>query len=230
MCADGFEWGCGYGVEGTAPTQSYVSFEGILLLVAVAYCCKGYFIGVTSSYGLFGNDYDSHADIEIYWDDNNDNEILHPTLDVRRVKYVKEQIVTKRVITCQQHNNSTDTDNNKVNQACAICLEEFKRNDLVSWSKQNNKCNHVYHYRCILPWIVHYPTCPCCRCDFVSYPTSTADKIISSYFFKSKIMDEEIENKKNEREHLRFCIKHGLTNCCYDNNDDNDNENCVICD
>jgi len=220
MCVEGFEWYCGAGVEATT-SQSYVSFEGVLLLVAVAYCWKGHFFDAI----LFGNDHDME-----YWDDVN-------TLDVRRVKHVKQQIVTKRVVTCQ-HNDSYDKDNNNDNnkRVCAICLEEFKLNDLVSWSKQNTKntvCNHVFHHRCILPWIVqHSSTCPCCRCEYVTYPNRTNK--LSSYFVLSsmtrneKRMQEE-EDTSNEREQLRFCVRHGLTHCCCDCcHDGNDNQKMII--
>ena len=78
MICDGLEWGCGHGVESEL---SYVSFEGILLCLAVLYCCKGYFFDDDDE-TLFG-----HGGNDIYWDDH--------TVDVRRIKYVKEQLVTK---------------------------------------------------------------------------------------------------------------------------------------
>ena len=80
MICDGLEWGCGHGVESEI-SQSYVSFEGILLCLAVLYCCKGYFFDDDDH--LFG-----HGGNDIYWDDT-------ATVDARRIKYVKEQLVSK---------------------------------------------------------------------------------------------------------------------------------------
>mmetsp|Transcript_23899 Transcript_23899/g.57631 ORF Transcript_23899/g.57631 Transcript_23899/m.57631 type:complete len:266 (+) Transcript_23899:121-918(+) len=46
---------------------------------------------------------------------------------------------------------------------CAICIEPYRRNDLVSYSRMENKCAHVFHKRCIELWLVDRDDCPCCR-------------------------------------------------------------------
>ncbi|KAG0478593.1 hypothetical protein HPP92_013312 [Vanilla planifolia] len=43
---------------------------------------------------------------------------------------------------------------------CAICLEEFGRQDAV---RQLPECRHGYHAKCIDRWIVERGTCPTCR-------------------------------------------------------------------
>ena len=51
--------------------------------------------------------------------------------------------------------NSIDTD-------CIICLESFKKNDIVS----TTNCGHKFHYHCLYSWLINsgnVPTCPHCR-------------------------------------------------------------------
>lgn len=52
---------------------------------------------------------------------------------------------------------------------CSICLLDFKVNDTVAYS-DNDECNHVYHKGCIIPWFMKGNTsCPYCRRDFINY-------------------------------------------------------------
>ena len=46
---------------------------------------------------------------------------------------------------------------------CSICLDVFKESDKISWSK-HHKCNHVFHYECLTPWLKRHDECPYCRC------------------------------------------------------------------
>ena len=57
--------------------------------------------------------------------------------------------------------DNNDDDNDL--QTCLICLESFKEGEAVSWSKTSTTCNHVYHEDCIIPWLINYDDCPCCR-------------------------------------------------------------------
>ncbi|KAL7468841.1 hypothetical protein ACHAXS_009076 [Conticribra weissflogii] len=49
-------------------------------------------------------------------------------------------------------------------ETCAICLEPYRENDSVSYSKHQN-CAHAFHTDCILSWLKdeHRNDCPCCR-------------------------------------------------------------------
>lgn len=49
-------------------------------------------------------------------------------------------------------------------ETCAICLEPYKENDDVSYSKHQN-CSHAFHTSCILSWLKDEfrNDCPCCR-------------------------------------------------------------------
>jgi hypothetical protein len=50
---------------------------------------------------------------------------------------------------------------------CAICLEEFQKNDGVA----NLPCNHLFHISCVQEWFKNNTTCPICRDNVCSYIT-----------------------------------------------------------
>ena len=45
---------------------------------------------------------------------------------------------------------------------CAICLEEFKRNDII---KEFYKCRHIFHKDCLKNWLKRSNACPLCKHD-----------------------------------------------------------------
>jgi hypothetical protein len=49
-------------------------------------------------------------------------------------------------------------------ETCAICLEHYKENECVSYSRHRN-CAHAFHTPCILSWLKDEVRndCPCCR-------------------------------------------------------------------
>jgi len=50
---------------------------------------------------------------------------------------------------------------NKCNNICSICLEEYKEEELLI----KLKCNHMYHKKCLEPWFNNNNnSCPLCRC------------------------------------------------------------------
>lgn len=42
---------------------------------------------------------------------------------------------------------------------CVICKEEMKEGRDVC----ELPCDHLFHWMCILPWLMKRNTCPCCR-------------------------------------------------------------------
>ena len=55
----------------------------------------------------------------------------------------------------------------KLESHCAICLEAYQENDIVSYSK-NQKCSHIFHSYCILGWLQDCrEQCPCCRSPYL---------------------------------------------------------------
>ena len=53
------------------------------------------------------------------------------------------------------------------NNACNICLMDFKIGDDVAWSN-NQGCKHGFHKDCIIEWLLIRNECPVCRREYVS--------------------------------------------------------------
>ena len=47
----------------------------------------------------------------------------------------------------------------KVSTKCAICTEEFEKDEKVSALD----CEHIFHSECLIPWLEIQNTCPNCR-------------------------------------------------------------------
>ncbi|KAF3670974.1 putative dnaJ protein -like protein isoform 1 [Capsicum annuum] len=46
------------------------------------------------------------------------------------------------------------------NNGCSICLGDYKDNDML---RLLSNCGHIFHVKCIDPWLRLHPTCPICR-------------------------------------------------------------------
>lgn len=55
---------------------------------------------------------------------------------------------------------------------CAICIESYKENDVIAYSKTQN-CSHVFHKKCIHAWLKNNGECPCCRCPYLQVGCKT---------------------------------------------------------
>ncbi|KAL9164069.1 hypothetical protein ABFS82_06G082000 [Erythranthe guttata] len=44
--------------------------------------------------------------------------------------------------------------------ACSICLADYEEADLI---RLLPSCGHLFHLKCIDPWLIVHPTCPVCR-------------------------------------------------------------------
>ncbi|EYU19848.1 hypothetical protein MIMGU_mgv1a024718mg [Erythranthe guttata] len=44
--------------------------------------------------------------------------------------------------------------------ACSICLADYGEADLI---RLLPSCGHLFHLKCIDPWLILHPTCPVCR-------------------------------------------------------------------
>src|SRR6186713_2063276 len=51
--------------------------------------------------------------------------------------------------------------NGSTNQTCAICLEDFQKNEEV----RTLRCFHVFHKSHIDEWLSMNPSCPLCKTD-----------------------------------------------------------------
>ena len=52
--------------------------------------------------------------------------------------------------------------NSRKEMECAICLEEFQRNDII---KEFYKCKHIFHKDCLKNWLKRANLCPLCKHD-----------------------------------------------------------------
>ncbi|KAL3532187.1 hypothetical protein ACH5RR_005708 [Cinchona calisaya] len=62
--------------------------------------------------------------------------------------------------------------NNKDSTAscCSICLADYKNTDML---RTLPDCGHVFHLKCVDPWLRLHPTCPLCRTSPLPTPLST---------------------------------------------------------
>merc|ERR1712228_581851 len=55
----------------------------------------------------------------------------------------------------------------KTQISCAICLDDFKNNQMVA---EMPGCVHIFHKDCVEQWLQQSPTCVMCRQDVVRDP------------------------------------------------------------
>ena len=48
---------------------------------------------------------------------------------------------------------------------CAICCTEYTAGDAVCLSKKSS-CNHAFHTKCLIPWLIRHDNCPLCRSSY----------------------------------------------------------------
>ncbi|OMO69190.1 Zinc finger, RING-type [Corchorus capsularis] len=53
---------------------------------------------------------------------------------------------------------------------CSICLADYKSSDTL---RVLPDCNHLFHLKCVDPWLRLHPTCPVCRTSPIPTPLST---------------------------------------------------------
>ena len=53
---------------------------------------------------------------------------------------------------------------------CSICLADYKESDTLRLLPD---CGHVFHRKCVDPWLRLHPTCPMCRNSRASTPLAT---------------------------------------------------------
>ncbi|XP_022744168.1 RING-H2 finger protein ATL70-like [Durio zibethinus] len=53
---------------------------------------------------------------------------------------------------------------------CSICLADYKSSDTLRLLPD---CNHLFHVKCVDPWLRLHPTCPVCRTSPIPTPLST---------------------------------------------------------
>lgn len=88
----------------------------------------------------------------IVWSDSSDDDIQdHGTIHVETPTLLGET---------KSNSNHVEQENLR---KCTVCYEVLTIDNIV-----NTQCNHLYCWECFFKWIKTNPTCPYCRCDFLS--------------------------------------------------------------
>ncbi|CAL1372250.1 unnamed protein product [Linum trigynum] len=53
---------------------------------------------------------------------------------------------------------------------CSICLADYRNSDVLRLLPD---CGHLFHLKCVDPWLLKHPTCPFCRTSPFPSPLST---------------------------------------------------------
>ncbi|KAK6231958.1 hypothetical protein SCA6_002031 [Theobroma cacao] len=61
-------------------------------------------------------------------------------------------------------------DKDSTSSCCSICLADYKGSDTLRLLPD---CNHLFHLKCVDPWLRLHPTCPVCRTSLIPTPLST---------------------------------------------------------
>mmetsp|Transcript_19353 Transcript_19353/g.40660 ORF Transcript_19353/g.40660 Transcript_19353/m.40660 type:complete len:349 (+) Transcript_19353:132-1178(+) len=97
-------------------------------------------------------------------------------------------------------------------ETCAICLEPYRENESVSYSKHQN-CAHAFHTDCILSWLQdeHRNDCPCCRGPYLHLVVYEQDGeyfgsiSTSRYDGNNSDQPNEVVDNTEEEETENFC-------------------------
>ena len=88
---------------------------------------------------------------------------------------------------------------------CGICIDYFRVGEKVTCSRME-RCRHVFHYECILPWaVLGHLDCPVCRATFWSQGRSESEPPIFSLCHGAMRW-----RAASEIRHSQFCVQHGL--------------------
>ena len=61
---------------------------------------------------------------------------------------------------------------------CVVCQEDFNDGDRI---RSLNKCKHMFHMKCIDPWLIQKSECPLCRTAIYASPQTIYQTIRSLY-------------------------------------------------
>ncbi|KAI3893072.1 hypothetical protein MKW92_047721 [Papaver armeniacum] len=63
-----------------------------------------------------------------------------------------------------KHNTTVD------GSCCSICLADYNSTDITRLLPD---CGHLFHQKCVDPWLLQHPTCPICRSSPLPTPQTT---------------------------------------------------------
>ncbi|KAK8628853.1 hypothetical protein V6N13_009433 [Hibiscus sabdariffa] len=92
--------------------------------------------------------------------DNSDSFVVDIGLDEDTIKSYPKLLYSEAKL---QKKDSTAS-------CCSICLADYKSSDKLRLLPD---CNHLFHVKCVDPWLRLNPTCPVCRTSPIPTPLST---------------------------------------------------------
>ena len=103
--------------------------------------------------------------------DLNEREIeLHEEVDLNRFYMRNNNNINnlvgpiKKILNALPENRIDDVNKlNEENRKCLICLEEYINNDNIIYLP----CFHIFHKKCIIPWIKTHAICPLCKINII---------------------------------------------------------------
>lgn len=97
--------------------------------------------------------------------------------------------------------------------ACVVCLEPFQVGDVVSWSRHQENCHHVFHTDCISHWLEgkRMEDCPSCRHRIIlQEPPKEKDNSDIEMGSSSKVAGVVSRDPSGDTEDSFFRIVQGL--------------------
>ncbi|CAM8980822.1 unnamed protein product [Rhodiola kirilowii] len=84
-------------------------------------------------------------------------------LDEETIKSYPKMKFSEAKLKMRNENGSTCS-------CCSICLADYKKDEMLRLLPD---CNHLFHVKCVDPWLRLHPTCPVCRTSPLPTPLST---------------------------------------------------------
>jgi len=98
---------------------------------------------------------------------NNTSEFLEPQHSILDLGLDEETIMSyPKMLYSEVKRNKYDS----TSTCCSICLGDYKGSDML---KVLPDCKHMFHLKCIEPWLRIHPSCPLCRTSPIPTPLST---------------------------------------------------------
>lgn len=99
----------------------------------------------------------------------NDDDVIQFNIEVELIQ-PENDLENKKFTSCKEINEKLGKSkkideslyNNKLlNETCFICIDEYKKSELL---RTLPNCNHYFHKKCIDKWLIKYKSsCPVCR-------------------------------------------------------------------
>ncbi|CAN4089651.1 unnamed protein product [Withania somnifera] len=100
---------------------------------------------------------------------NNNEELSQVVVDMDMVGLDEETLSNFPKILYSEAYKNIHKDSS-TNACCSICLADYKNSDILRLLPD---CDHLFHLKCVDPWLRLHPTCPLCRTSPLPTPQST---------------------------------------------------------